>query len=90
MKMKNYNKKELGYREDGSVWYERYFIDGKLHRVDGPACIGYDEDGSVWQEYYYIDDKEYTNREWEAKTKTTTCEGKVVEIDGKKYKLTEI
>jgi len=86
--MKNYNKKETTYRKDGSVSSESYRIDGKRHRVDGPAYIDYYEDGSVRYEGYYIDDKYYTKEEW--KTKTTTCSGKVVEIDGIKYKLTEV
>jgi len=86
--LKNYNKKETSYYKDGSVSFEYYYIDGEPHRVDGPAYIHYYKDGSVSFEHYYLDGKEYTKEEWEAKT--TTCSGKVVEIDGKKYKLTEI
>ena len=82
--------KKTTHYEDGSVWYEQYYIDGKIHRVDGPALINYNEDGSVNYEVYRIDGKYYTKEEWKAKTKTTTCSGKVVEIDGIKYKLTEV
>jgi hypothetical protein len=58
-------------------WYK----DDKLHRDnDEPAVItpsGIKE--------YYKNGKRYTPA-----PKATTCDGKVVEIDGKKYKLTEV
>jgi len=37
-------------------------LNGKLHRVDGPAVIG--RDGS---RYYYLNGYDLTSREWEAK-----------------------
>ncbi len=88
----------------GKFWYK----DGKLHRVDGPACErtngtkAWYIDGKIhrldgpaikWnsgEDNWYIDDKPYTEEEFNKKMnkKITTCDGKVVEIDGKKYKLT--
>ena len=53
---------------------------GKLHRTDGPA-IEYSNGTKRW----YLDGKELTEEQFN-KTKNT-CENKIVEIDGKKYKL---
>ena len=55
--------------------------DDKLHREDGPAIIRLDG-----RQEWYKDGKEYTQKEFDKQTKT--CNGKVVEIDGVKYKLT--
>ena len=67
-------------------WYQN----NKLHRLDGPAveCT----DGS---KYWFIEDKEYTEAEFKKKVKElknpkSSCDGKVVTIEGKQYKLTEI
>jgi len=76
------------HREDGPAvecadgtkyWYRN----GKLHREGGPAieCAN----GDKW---WYINGKELTEAEFNARTKS--CNGKVVEIDGKKYKLQEV
>ena len=76
------------HREDGPAielangdkyWY----INGKCHREDGPAieCANGDK-------YWFIDGKHLTEAEFNARTKS--CNGKVVEIDGKKYKLQEV
>ena len=75
------------HREDGPAvecangdkyWY----LNGKCHREDGPAveCA----DGT---KYWYINDNELTEAEFNARIKQSSCDGKVVEIDGKKYKL---
>jgi hypothetical protein len=64
-------------------------LDGKLHREDGPA-IEWADGSKAW----YLNDKNYTKSEFLEKTKKVltipSCAGKVVEIDGKKYKLMEI
>ena len=61
------------------LWY----LNGKLHREDGPAAE--DADGS---KYWYLNDKHLTESQWrKAVQPKTNCAGKVVEIDGKKYKL---
>ncbi len=87
---KSWYKEGKKHREDGPAvvcangdksWYK----EGKLHRLDGPAIEDYNG-----VKYWYIDGKEYTEAEFNKKMNKniTTCEGKVVEIDGKKYKLT--
>jgi hypothetical protein len=75
------------HREDGpAVEWENgdksYYINGKLHREDGPALENADGD-----KYYYINDEELTEEEFNSRTRT--CEGKIVEIDGVKYKLSK-
>jgi hypothetical protein len=74
------------HREDGpAIIYpngtQYWYKDGKIHREDGPAVIY-----SNGTQYWYKDGKEYTEKEFDKQTKT--CDGKVVEIDGVKYKLT--
>lgn len=58
--------------------------DGKRHRLTGPAFIN----GSY--EEYYIEGKQYNKKYFDEKIKQMnrpSCEGKIVEIDGKKYQL---
>ena len=75
--MKTY-KVEVNDNGD-KAWY----LNGKQHREDGPA-IEY-ADGSKW---WYLNGKELTEAEFNAHPKpTASCEGKVVEVDGVKYKL---
>jgi hypothetical protein len=65
---------------------KEWCVNGKRHRLDGPAfecAYGY----KAW----FVDDKQMTEEEFNKYTKPKpSCEGKVVEIDGKKYKLTAI
>jgi hypothetical protein len=75
------------HREDGPAieWSngaKEWYLDGKLHREDGPA-IEY----SNGDKYWFLNDKELTEQQHKAATSKPTCEGKIVEIDGKKYKL---
>jgi hypothetical protein len=61
--------------------YKSWWVKGKRHRLDGPA-IEYVGGRKEW----WIDDKELTEKEFNAYIKPT-CEGKIVEVDGIKYKL---
>jgi hypothetical protein len=79
------------HREDGPAveWTsgtKEWFLNGKFHRVDGPA-IEY-ADGS---KYWFLNGVEYTEADWFKQTQKVKapCVGKVVEIDGVKYKLVE-
>jgi len=49
--MPNYNEVKI---EDD---YIGYYLNGKRHRTDGPACIRYYENGSLCSEYYYLSGK---------------------------------
>jgi len=79
------------HREDGPAveclngdkyWY----LNGELHREDGPACEYVNGD-----KYCYLNGKELTEKEWKQQTnKEPSCDGKIVEVEGKKYRLTKI
>ena len=77
------------HRDDGpAVEYANgnkyYYQNGELHRDDGPAIEFADGD-----KRYYLNNKHLTEAEFLARN-VPSCEGKTVEIDGKKYKLTAI
>jgi len=67
----------------------RWLQNGKLHRLNGPAV-----EYASGKKYWWINDKQYcTEEEYNKKIQElnkSSCEGKVVEIDGKKYKLVEV
>ena len=66
---------------DGSkYWYQN----GQRHRTDGPAS-----ENANGTKYWHLEGEELTEAQFNARTKPS-CEGKVVEIDGKKYKLVEL
>ena len=67
---------------DGS---EFYYHHGKLSRLDGPAAIYADGSKGWW-----IDNRKYTEAEFHKKVAELNNDGKVVEIEGKKYKLVAI
>jgi hypothetical protein len=76
------------HREDGPAVEsangdKEWYLNDKRHREDGPACE-YIDGSKEW----YLNGKKLTEQEFLAKT--ATCHGKVVEIDGKKYKLVEV
>ena len=67
---------------DGS---KHWYLDGKRHRIDGPAVEN--DDGS---KEWWLDDKQLTYSQWiEAVKPKPSCVGKVVEVDGVKYRLVE-
>ena len=78
------------HRKDGpAIEYangtKRWYLNGERHREDGPA-VEYASGGKEW----YLNGKELSEAEFNARIKpTATCEGKVVEVDGVKYKLTK-
>jgi hypothetical protein len=67
------------YADGSKEWY----VDGKLHRLDGPA-IEYTDGHKAW----YVNGEDMTEKEFNEYIKPKpSCEGKVVEVDGAKYKL---
>jgi hypothetical protein len=62
-----------------------WFLNGNLHRTDGPA-VEYSDGSKFW----YLNDKAYTEAEWRKQLNKASCVGKVVEVDGVKYKLVKI
>jgi len=81
------------HREDGPACEyadgaKYWFKEGKCHREDGPA--GEYSNGS---KFWYLNGLNYSEAEFNkeiAKKSKGSCEGKIVEIDGKKYTLTSV
>jgi len=78
------------HREDGTAYegfdgHKVWYLNGKLHREDGPA-IEYASGYKVW----YLNGQELTEKEFNKRVNPKSCAGKVIEIEGKKYKLTAI
>jgi hypothetical protein len=77
------------HREDGPA-VERHnggkswYLNGKRHREDGPA-IEYANGGKSW----HLNGKYLTEAEFN-KRMNNTCSGKIVEMEGVKYKLVEV
>ena len=66
--------------------HKSWYVNGKFHRLDGPA-IEHADGYKVW----YVNGKLMSEEEFNAYIKPKpTCENKVVEVDGIKYKLTAI
>lgn len=63
--------------------YKAWYVEGKLHRLDGPAIESADGLKEWWLEGKLMTEKEFN----EYIKPKPTCEGKVVEVDGVKYKL---
>ena len=64
---------------------KEWYLNGKLHRVDGPAIEHVNGDKEWW-----LNGKSFClKEEWQKELDKSkpTCNGKTVEIDGKKYKL---
>jgi hypothetical protein len=88
-----HNKIGEYHREDGPAieradGRKEWYLNDLLHREDGPAIENADG-----RKFWYLEGKEYTEAKFLKKiadNKLTTCEGKVLEIDGKKYKLVSI
>jgi len=83
--MSDYIKYEVRvYKNGDKYWY----LNGKYHREDGPAC-----EYSNGDKYWFLNNKNYTEADFNkeiAKHSPSPCEGKIVEIDGKKYTLTSL
>lgn len=79
---------------------KEWYLDDKPHRTGGPAVES--ADGT---KFWFLNGVEYTEAEWrkqlkakadwrkqinKLKARKTTCEDKLVEVDGVKYKLVKI
>ena len=67
--------------DNGDKWW---YLNGKRHREDGPAFEG--ADGS---KYWYLNGEQLTEAEFKNRM-NKPCSGKVVEIEGVKYRLEEV
>lgn len=69
---------------DGTKFWYRY---GKRSREDGPAVIRA-AGPSYGTKEWWIDGKKLSEAEFNQRT--NSCNGKIVEIEGKKYELREV
>lgn len=69
--------------------YTHWYLNGKRHREDGPA-IERQPGGNSW----YLNDVWLTEETWKAelerRNNPDSCVDKIVEFEGKKYKLTPV
>jgi hypothetical protein len=64
---------------------KEWYLNDKLHREDGPAV-----EHANGSKFWYLNDKLLTEAQWrKAVQPKSRCAGKIVEIDGKRYKLVE-
>jgi len=86
-----FNDKDEYHRLDGPAFeradgYKACYVEDKLHRLGGPA-IEYADGYKEW----WVDNKKMTEKAFNEYIKPkSSCEGKVIEVDGKKYKLVSI
>jgi hypothetical protein len=87
---KHWYKDGQRHRENGpAVEYadgsKQWWVNDHLHREDGPAIVR--KDGKKW---WLLHGVELSEAEFNAKLAPKSCiENKIVEIDGKKYRLVE-
>jgi hypothetical protein len=84
---KFWHHKGLLHREDGPAiesleGNKEWWINGVLHREDGPA-LEYANGHREW----WIKGEEYSEKNFLSRKQRNSCDGKIVEIDGVKYKL---
>lgn len=66
-----------------------WYYNGKTHREDGPA-VTYPDVKAWYLNGQHFVEASFNQAIKNKNTNETSCEGKVVEIDGKKYKLTAV
>jgi hypothetical protein len=84
-----HNPKGPAYRQwnsSGQLIIESYWINGEYHNPKGPAFREWNSSGQLIYEAYWLHGKKVTKED----LNKTSCSGKIVEIDGKKYKLQEV
>ena len=72
---------------ESNAGYNAWWNNGKRHREDGPARTSGNGAKQWW-----LNNKQYTECEHKAEMqkRSSTCNGKIVQIDGKSYTLTEV
>jgi len=78
------------HREDGPAseyadGTRYWFLNGKFHREDGPAIE--DADGT---KSWYLNNVSLSEEEFNRRRQKDDCEGKMIEFEGKKYKLVPV
>jgi len=86
-------KDNINHLRSGTYWYKE---DGNTsHRLEGPAVEFSDEDGGIqyWVDGHYYPTKDEYDRtiaKLIERPEPDCLDGKIVEIEGKKYKLTAV
>ena len=75
------NGPAIEYPDGAKYWYQN----NQLHRIDGPAI-----ERANGTKKWYIEGVNLTEPEFNKKMNPPTCDGKTVEIDGVRYKLSII
>ena len=70
------------YADGDKVWW----VNGKQHREGGLPAVERANGSKIW----WVNGHHVTEEQAKAMFNKPTCNGKVVEIDGRKFKLTEI
>jgi hypothetical protein len=77
------------YYDGSKDWYQN----GKHHRLDGPA-VEYSDGSKEWwingTKYSEDEFNLFIKKENKIKELKTSCDGKFVEVDGVKYRLTKV
>ena len=87
IKIKDDNGKETYCETSDGFWYRREYDE------NGKQTYRENSDGFWWRcEYDEKDNETYSENSngYKRGTKRSSCDGKVIEVDGKKYKLTEL
>jgi len=93
-----HNPNGIAYRtwyKNGNIYIEEYWLNGKLHNPNGIAYKSWYENGNIWIEQYWLNGKYLTKEKFDNRNNSScsvsvSVSGKIVEIDGKKYKLNEV
>lgn len=74
---------------NNGITFNSYYLNNELHNEHGPAVREWDDNnGQLCHEAYYLNHELLSKEEWERRV--NSCVGKIVEIDGKKYRLEEV
>ena len=76
---------------NGQPYYREFRVEGKRHRdpKDGPAYEVFYESGQLHYREFWVEGKLLTDAEVATATTHPSCDGAVVEFQGRKYRLVE-
>jgi antitoxin component YwqK of YwqJK toxin-antitoxin module len=82
----------IHYFEDGNKESEYHYVNDIQHNSSGPAVILYNRIGILKIERYYLNGVKFSREDFlkETSKQNDSCENKIIEVDGKKYKLSAV
>jgi hypothetical protein len=72
--------------QNGQLSYRQFWVDGKCHRLDGPAVESWNKNGQLNSQEFWVNGKQVDELPV-VKPLVPTCDGRTIDIDGKKYVL---